>query len=176
MNDTMPEQLLRTKASHLDDQEFCECLAQTPGARAAAHLEACESCRLEAANAQESLANVRLASHRWSETRAARVRVGLPALRPAHAARLAFAGVLLAVLAPAGMYLATHTEHRQGAVAKTPGNDSAGEIARDNDLLLAVNRELDESVAPAMQPLLLSPSDTQPSTRHAQTREERQTQ
>jgi hypothetical protein len=132
---------------------------------------------MEVQRALTSISDVRKVGRQWSETRAASTpRFDALLRRPAHGLRAAFAGGMLAIVAPAGIYLAMHLENRDQAQAKAQQSQRTQEIARDNQLLLAVNEELDESVAPAMQPLLLSSPGPQQGTTGTQVKQEGQRQ
>jgi len=65
-----------------------------------------------------------------------------------------FAALLLAVALPSGFYASVHAG-RVAASERRARAEAAhqAQIARDNDLLQSVDRELAEQVAPAMQPL-----------------------
>ena len=152
--------------THLSDKEYADLLMGGASPEAEAHLEVCAVCFREIAHARGVLGGAGLAAQCWSEHRRSRPEAALA--RGSRLLRAAAAALLLAAMIPGAFYASTGLERRQQAGAR--GREQAArsaEIARDNALLSAVDRELAEDVAPAMEPLVVSSQSTQDTASHS---------
>jgi hypothetical protein len=138
---------------HLTDERFAELfMDEAIPAQLQAHLDSCAQCRAELASFSRSVDTFSTAAMRWSEAQPAFSprSVTLGSLKVATTPRRLFAqvswvmaGVLvLSVSAPA----IWHREHGVVAVRNAASvsvyEDSAEQIARDNDLMQSVNMAL----------------------------------
>ena len=121
-----------------------ECaIGEEPGVEAAAHLRECEACREELARFGMSVSVFNSASRAWSEARPVEVRTegrGYRAARPFFA----MASGMVAACLVLGVGVEAVLHHEQGgrpgtAVSSGPQEDSAAQIAQDNQLLMAVD-------------------------------------
>jgi predicted anti-sigma-YlaC factor YlaD len=137
----------KTKVSnHLNDDQFMECaIGVEPGVEAAAHLRECEACREELARFGMSVSSFNSAARAWSESLPAMsVELqGYRASRPFFAvASYALAACLMLGL---GFEVVHHEQATRSAtvgsvsVSSVSQEDSAAQIAQDNQLLMAVD-------------------------------------
>lgn len=132
-------------SNHLNDDQFMECaIGEEPGVEAAAHLRECEVCREELARFGMSVSSFNRAAQAWSEARPVEVRTagrGYRAARPFFA--MASGMVAACLVLGLGMEAVWHHEQggRPGTAASVSGpqEDSAAQIAQDNQLLMAVD-------------------------------------
>ncbi|MES2392256.1 MAG: hypothetical protein V4555_11490 [Acidobacteriota bacterium] len=146
---------------HLTDDQIDEYLMGDLSAEATAHLDACNPCLTRVAEVEQPLASFRAVSLAWSERRSATLPLQeFAPVRPrwtrrfvwgATAAAALVIGIVVPTLhAPA----ATETNVAVAAVAPAPvapvvqvAHISREEqIARDNQMLQAIDRELNASV------------------------------
>lgn len=149
---------------HLNDQEFTDALLREASFEAAVHLRDCDACRKELEELAAGLAQLRTAVVAWSDRTHATSGVHpVPRWKlPRVAGSAAFAASLVLLtfcLLPAVMGRPVGN-HSAGIVraATSPDHPAKVRVAEDNQLLEAVNREISEQVAPAMQPLQVSTS------------------
>jgi hypothetical protein len=135
-------------SNHLNDDQFLECaIGEEPGVEAAAHLRECEACREELARFGMSVSSFNLAAQAWSEARPVGVRVAASGYRAARPFFAMASGMVAACLVLGlGVEAVLHHEQdgRAGTVASMSGpsdsqEDSAAQIAQDNQLLMAVD-------------------------------------
>jgi hypothetical protein len=126
--------------SHLTDDQLAEHLAGDASKATEEHLSACAACRAESTRMRAALRVFNQASMEWTEHRP-RVHRPAPTWRPA-AVWAAVCVVVLAVVLLAGLM------HRpsQLRIAASPGADSnTAELQQDNELLSAIDKELDST-------------------------------
>lgn len=144
--------------AHLNDRQFADALLRCAAPSVAAHLEECPECALEIETLRSQCNTLRDAAVTWSETRP------MPSLaaKATEQARggwlrgMAVAAAMLVML-PAGYLLLQPGDGAPQQQTQAPVTKSVAQhaqIAEDNALLRAVNQELAEQVAPAMQPML----------------------
>lgn len=125
--------------SHLTDQQFAGYLAGQSSPASDDHLVACPACRAEIDRMRASLHVFNQASLEWAE-HLPHVHRPAPTWRPAVVwASLCFA--LLTVILLAGLL------HRpqQVRIASSGGGDNTAELKQDNELLSAIDKELDST-------------------------------
>jgi anti-sigma factor RsiW len=140
---------------HLTSQQISEFVAGAAGVAPAldAHIQACDSCRAEAARLTETLALFRDAARRWSlEQESARPLMNVDLHAPRRTVNLWHWGWKAALAACLIAGLALSREH---AAKPAPVHQAVAAIS-DAELLGRVNRELSETVAPSMQPIALN--------------------
>jgi hypothetical protein len=135
-----------TLSSHLNDDQFTDCLIGTePGVEAAAHLRECATCREELARFGMSVNDFNSAALGWSESRPAVSLRGASVGQQGRRRFFAVASYALAACLMLGVGVEVAVHHEQGtrpaAVASLSGSqeDSAAQIAQDNKLLMAVD-------------------------------------
>lgn len=160
--------LLCLTDEQIDDHLIGEALAP----EAAAHLAGCQACQARLEAAEAPLASFRAVSLAWAERRSATLPQVAVASSTAAGRRLAWAAVAVGVLA-LGISLPVLHEHSShgpetaaqsakqmpsqpaasiaaightGIVSATPVEASPAQIARDNQMLQAIDRELDAPV------------------------------
>jgi anti-sigma-K factor RskA len=132
-------------SNHLNDDQFMECaIGEEPGVEAAAHLRECEACREELARFGMSVSSFNSAARAWSEARPVAARTegrGYWTARPFFA--MASGMVAACLVLGLGMEAVWHHEQggRPGTAASVRGSqeDSAAQIAQDNQMLMAVD-------------------------------------
>ncbi len=127
---------------HLTDEQFTELLSGEYCVEASRHIEICAQCRSEFERVQTSIEDFGTVGLLWAEQRPA-PRVCGPWLRGWHAigARTAAAALLAAVL------FGAYKEKRMQApvadpVAAAAPACSASEVADDNRLMMAIDKEI----------------------------------
>lgn len=142
---------------HLTDDQIDDYLIGDLAADAAEHLEGCDPCLIRVAAAEAPLASFRAVSLAWSERRSATLPLQASVdAQPSWARRLAWGAAAVAAIA-VGVALpaARHTSGQNVAVAApapavqvvAAATESSDEqIAKDNQMLKAIDRELDASV------------------------------
>ena len=161
MNDVM-----RISARHLNEDELESVLIGDAAPESTAHLAACEPCKAALAELEAPLAGFRAVTLAWSERRSATMPLrDLEAAQSRAAAawrqRFALSAGLAAVLAigvalPVLHYEATQSDaarnqHSAQTAATTEtasasSEESLQQIARDNQMLRAIDQELNSSV------------------------------
>jgi hypothetical protein len=143
---------------HLTEDQIDDCLIGDLAPEAAAHLEACSPCLTRVARAEEPLASFRAVSLAWSERRSATLPLQASAsARPNWARRLAWGAAAAAAIAIGVAIPAVHhTSETSGQDVSVAASAAAvqvaapasreEQIARDNQMLKAIDRELDASV------------------------------
>lgn len=135
-------------SNHLNDDQFMECaIGEEPSLEAAAHLRECEACREELARFGMSVSSFNSAAQAWSESLPAMsVRGASVGQQRYRASRPLFAAASYALTAclmlGVGFEVVHHEQGgRSGSVstASAPQEDSAAQIAQDNQLLMAVD-------------------------------------
>ena len=136
---------MNSKLNHLNDEQFMECaIGEEPGVEAAAHLLECEACREELARFGMSVSSFNSAARAWSEARPVEVRTAASGYR-AGRPFLAMASGMVAACLILGLGVVAVSHHEQGgrvgtvASVSAPQEDSAAQIAQDNQLLMAVD-------------------------------------
>jgi hypothetical protein len=146
---------------HLTEDQIDDALIGDLAAECAEHLAACEACRLRLIQAEAPLASFNDVSLAWSERRSATLPCPSPTAFSAGHARSLWATAAAAVIAfgvlvsawhrPAGSDAVSQRQVPPALVASTgPVQDSVvdparareEQIARDNQLLEAIDREL----------------------------------
>lgn len=144
--------------NHLTDEEFTEWLAGEANPEAQTHLDVCPQCRAEALQLRDGISRYSVAI-RQQTTRAQHAHMaGTIAPRKVlalHRLRWAGAGVLAILLAvQTAWILKPHTDpavsHR---IAGAPTNPPAAPAMSDDDLLEAVNSDLNREVPLALSPV-----------------------
>lgn len=134
---------------HLTQQEFADALTHDSASGTTFHLSTCEQCRAELDRFESNMGLLRNSAILWSVERTGT----MPALRqPTRWQQpylMALAATAMLVCGIATSRFAT-TPHRTGEHAPSVQT----QLKNDNQLLEAVNRELDAPVAPALEPLL----------------------
>jgi hypothetical protein len=159
--------VMRISARHLNEDELESVLIGDAAPEHTAHLAACEPCKAALAELEAPLAGFRAVTLAWSERRSATMPLrDLQAAqsRAAVAGRKRFAlsaglaaALAIGVAVPVLHYEATHTDAAQSlpsaqAAATTETASAASEespqqqIARDNQMLRAIDQELSSSV------------------------------
>lgn len=130
---------------HLSEEQICEYLSDPAAdSEAALHLAQCASCMAAVQSFRTSIESFGIASLSWSEARAAS---NSPVSSPGWSARPMWAFAALLVIAIA-IFAAgrLHILLRNSAVAapniEAVNGDSPSDIARDNQLMSAVNVEI----------------------------------
>lgn len=150
-------------AQHLTDSEFSDLLLGSIPASVSAHLESCPQCAEEARSVSGAILSFERESRAWAERRAA----ALPALvapgsrgsswlgMPGFGVAWQAAAALTLVCAGAGIgYQVQHRAETPVAVASvSSGESSAREVSlstlkADNDLLSAIDGELQAEATP----------------------------
>ena len=126
--------------SHLTDEQLAEHLAGRSSQTGEDHLAACAACRAELESMRASLRVFNQASLEWAD-RQPRMYRPAPSWRPAMVWAALCAAVLSVVL------LAGFLRHQQQIrMAASPGADNnTAELKQDNDLLSAIDKELDST-------------------------------
>ena len=129
---------------HLNDDQFMECvMGAEPGLDAAAHLRVCEECRGELARFGGAVDSFNRASQAWSEARPVEVQPvgsGYRASRPFFAAAsYALAACLMVRVAVVAVHREPSGSPAAVASVSEPEEDSAAQIAQDNELLMDVD-------------------------------------
>ena len=174
-------------SNHLNDDQFLECaIGEEPGVEAAAHLRECEVCREELARFGMSVSSFNSAARAWSEARPVEVRTegrGYRAGRPFFA--MASGMVAACLVLGLGVEAVLHHEQggRPGMVASVSGGnglgglsdgqeDSAAQIAQDNQLLMAVDVAIRSDDRSPVQEYGLAPETTGRARTRETTREQ----
>ena len=171
-------------SNHLNDDQFLECaIGEEPGVEAAAHLRECEVCREELARFGMSVSSFNRVARAWSEARPVAVRTegrGYWTARPFFA--LAAGMVAACLVLGLGMEAVLHHEQggRPGMVASVSGGDglgdsqedSAAQIAQDNQLLMAVDVAIRSDDRSPVQEYGLAPETTGRARTRETTREQ----
>jgi hypothetical protein len=148
-------------ADHLSENQIDEHLIGDLAAPAAAHLAACDLCESRVANAAAPIEAFKAVTVAWSERRSATLPLHQTLARSAKFhPRLAWAAAVAAALAiGAAIPVVTHQQRQETARVEAPSHASAADtsassgsdniaqdnIARDNQMLKAIDRELDAS-------------------------------
>ncbi|ADV81072.1 hypothetical protein [Terriglobus saanensis] len=142
-----------SRTQHLTEEQFAGYMVgDVADAAAAAHLSVCDECRSEVENFGASVQSFNLASMAWSESRPStslRVRTSSRAAWRLHPGMtVASWGFATGVLLMSAIPLARHLKHpsRETAPAVLSAQESQKQIEQDNQLLMAVDRELSEQV------------------------------
>ena len=142
------------KTPHLNEEQFERLLAgEDPGAEAAAHLHTCPECRRELETVGSAVGDLREISLAWAEQEGSRIPVPSRwALQWNAAPRwsLAAAAMLLIVIG-AGVH--RHDVRARTAAARInihsmPPAPTQDSLAEDNQLLQAINEELQQQTRP----------------------------
>ncbi len=122
-------------------------------AEAAAHLSACDQCRAEVERFGVSVQSLNVVSMAWSESRPSnslRLRTSSRVAWRLHPGMtVASWGFATGVLLMSAIPLARHLQHpsRETAPVVLSAQESQKQIEQDNQLLMAVDRELSTQVA-----------------------------
>ena len=151
---------------HLTDDQIDEYLMGDLSAEAAAHLEACDPCLLRVAEAEQPLASFRAVSLAWGERRSATLPLQeFAPVQPRWSRRFvwgttAAAAIAMGVVAPSLRHSSASEVHVAVATAPVMSTVPAAQviapvqvaqisreeqISRDNQMLDAIDRELDAS-------------------------------
>jgi predicted anti-sigma-YlaC factor YlaD len=134
-------------SNHLNDDQFMECaIGVEPGAEAAAHLRECEACREELARFGMSVSSFNSAAQAWGESLPPMSVRGASVGQQGYRASRRFFAVASYALAAClvvsvGVEVLHHDQAGSGNVStvSAPQEDSAAQIAQDNQLLMAVD-------------------------------------
>ena len=168
------------RAPHLTDSEFTDLLLGSIPASVSAHLESCPHCAQEARRVSGAIVSFERQSRAWAENRAATQPafvapgrsswLGVPGFGLAWQA----AAALTLVCAGAGIgYQLQHRAEPPAAVATvssaetTPTEVPPATLKADNDLLSAINGELQAEAAPPPSVYGIDVSDQGPQLRRA---------
>jgi hypothetical protein len=165
---------VRESGRHLTDEEFTGLLLGSSSASVTAHVDACAQCAEEAQRVSGAIGSFEQMSRSWAEQRVAsrpgRAALERPAfswfarpaalMRPAGWSAVAAAVVLAATLgithrdtrplvgAPDGVSAPAQQGPVEAMETGQPAAPTAATLKADNDLLSAINGELNASVAP----------------------------
>jgi hypothetical protein len=137
---------------HLTDEQLTDHLSGVSLPAVNDHLAACEACRQEAASMRASFQVFHDASMEWSERRqhaagsTPRLRRAVPAWRPATVlavACVALVAILLFGLLRRPVKTSPFTGGNVAVPAASDGNTA--ELSQDNQLLAAIDKELDSA-------------------------------
>jgi len=153
-------------AMHLTESQLDDYLIGDLAPEAQSHLDACKHCQALLAEAAAPLANFREVTLAWAERRSATLPL-VPAAKPSRAtARLGWATAFAAALA---IGVAVPVMHHAGVsshpVAATE-TASTEQIARDNQMLSAIDNELNASTSSAATYGLQTTLTSEPSRTH----------
>lgn len=128
---------------HLTDEQFTELLSGDCPLDASRHMQACGQCRSEFRRVQSSLEDFASLGLAWAEQRAS-ASISTPSAfvrRWQSASRWAAAAAVLAAV-----LLGVHQERRMPApevsIAGSQQADSASEVADDDRLMIAIDKEI----------------------------------
>jgi len=130
--------------AHLTDEQLTDHLSGISLPAIDDHLTECEVCRQEVASMRASFQVFNHASLEWSERR--RNTAGAPSWRAAAVWAVACVAVIAAVLLFGLLRRPVKTSPFTGEnVASGAGDSNAGELSQDNQLLAAIDQELDSA-------------------------------
>lgn len=135
---------------HLTDEQFANILAgDHSDLRVRLHVESCPKCQRELTSLGAAIDDLKYASLRWAEQRAARIEV--PSRWVLNWNSMPGWGATLAGVLIFGVALGAHMQiNQQSAVVTRPSHTlsapSDDELAKDNNLMLSIDNELTEQV------------------------------
>jgi hypothetical protein len=126
--------------SHLSDEQLAEHLAGQPSQASEDHLAVCAACHAEIDNMRASLRVFNQASLEWADHQPRTYRPA-PSWRPA----MVWAALCVAVFSVVLLAgLLRHPQQVRTAASSGADNNTA-ELKQDNDLLSAIDKELDST-------------------------------
>jgi len=139
--------------AHLTDEQLTDYLAGVSLPAIDDHLAACEACRQEAASMRASFQVFDHASMEWSERRqnaagsTPPLRRGAPYWRPAAVWAVACVAVIAVILLFGLLRRPPKTSPFTGGNVAVPaaGDSNTAELSQDNQLLAAIDKELDSA-------------------------------
>jgi hypothetical protein len=146
------------RTEHLTEEQFASYMVgDAADSAAAAHLSTCPSCRAEVEKFGTSVQSLNLVSMAWSESRPSVSLRSHAAYKSAWRLHPGMAvaswGFATGVLLMSAIPLARHLQHPAKEVAPMAlsAQESQKQIEQDNQLLMAVDRELSAQVASPIQ-------------------------
>jgi hypothetical protein len=128
------------KFSHLTDEQLAGHLAGQSSQASDNHLDACSVCRAELDSMRASLRVFNQASLEWAEHQP-RVHRPAPSWRPA----MVWAALCVAVLTVILFAGLLHHPQPVRMAASSAGDNNTAELKQDNELLAAIDKELDST-------------------------------
>jgi predicted anti-sigma-YlaC factor YlaD len=135
---------------HLSDEQLTDHLSGVSLPAIDDHLAACEACRQEAASMRASFQVFHHASMEWSEARqhaTPRLPRAVPAWRPAVVLAVACVAVVAVILLFGVLRRPVKTSPFTGGNVAVPAasDSNTAELSQDNQLLAAIDKELDSA-------------------------------
>jgi hypothetical protein len=129
--------------THLTDEQLTDYLSGLPLPAIEDHLTACEVCRQEIASMRASFQVFHHASMEWSERmqNAAGVRRASPSWNWAAA----WAVVCVAIIAAVLLFGVLRRPAETSSYARVNSDSNTAELSQDNQLLAAIDKELDSA-------------------------------
>ncbi len=169
-------------SNHLNDDQFMECaIGEEPSVEAAAHLRECEACREELARFGVSVSSFNSAAQAWGESLPPMSVVGASVGQQGHRAPRPFFAVASYALAAClmlavGFDVVHHVQGGGGSgavsTASVPQEDSAAQIAQDNQLLMDVDVAIRSDDRSPVQEYGLEPESNDRARMRGATREQ----
>lgn len=162
--------------SHLSESALHDLLIGPGSAADQAHLDACALCAEKVASFRSDVAWFNQTTLAWSEARPARqnlTAVSRVARRPFYLSPLPWGIVTAAVLLAVGLAIRQHKPAVSPApalIASTANENSAEQIAQDNELLRSVNTALEASEEPSVFSWTPTAHSGRPSSQRPETR------